>query len=74
MAKTTLNRRNFLRVSALAGGGFVLGLYPKAAALAQGGRPAAPALLPADFVSIAADGVVSITSRSLRWPHHHWHI
>jgi isoquinoline 1-oxidoreductase subunit beta len=64
VAKTTLNRRNFLRVSALAGGGFVLGLYPKAAALAQGGRPAAPALLPADFVSIAADGVVSITSRN----------
>jgi isoquinoline 1-oxidoreductase beta subunit len=64
MAKTNLNRRSFLRVSALAGGGFVLGLYPKASALAQGGRPAAPALLPADFVSIAADGVVSITSRN----------
>jgi isoquinoline 1-oxidoreductase beta subunit len=64
MAKTNLNRRNFLRVSALAGGGFMLGLYPKAAALAQGGRPAAPALLPADFVSIAADGIVSITSRN----------
>jgi isoquinoline 1-oxidoreductase beta subunit len=64
MAKTNLNRRNFLRVSALAGGGFLLGLYPKAAALAQGGRTAAPALLPADFVSIAANGIVSITSRN----------
>jgi isoquinoline 1-oxidoreductase subunit beta len=64
MAKANLNRRNFLRISALAGGGFMLGLYPKAAALAQGGRPAAPALLPADFVSIAASGVVSITSRN----------
>jgi isoquinoline 1-oxidoreductase beta subunit len=64
MAKANLNRRNFLRVSALAGGGFMLGLYPEAAALAQGGRPAAPALLPADFVSIAPSGVVSITSRN----------
>ena len=64
MAKTNLNRRTFLRVSALASGGFMLGLYPKAAALAQGGRPAAPALLPADFISIASSGIVSITSRN----------
>ena len=66
MAKTNLNRRSFLRVSALAGGGFMLGLYPKAtpALLAQGGRPTAPALLPADFISIASSGLVSITSRN----------
>ena len=66
MAKTNLNRRTFLRVSALAGGGFMLGLYSKAtpALLAQGGRPAAPALLPADFISIASNGLVSITSRN----------
>jgi isoquinoline 1-oxidoreductase beta subunit len=66
MAKTSLNRRSFLRVSALAGGGFMLGLYPKAAPalLAQGGRPTAPALLPADFISIASSGLVSITSRN----------
>jgi isoquinoline 1-oxidoreductase subunit beta len=66
MAKTNLNRRAFLRVSALAGGGFMLGLYPKAtpALLAQGGRPTAPALLPADFISIASSGLVSITSRN----------
>jgi isoquinoline 1-oxidoreductase subunit beta len=66
MAKTNLNRRSFLRVSALAGGGFMLGLYTKAtpALLAQGGRPTAPALLPADFISIASSGLVSITSRN----------
>lgn len=61
-----INRRSFLRVSALAGGGFMLGLYTQAtpALLAQGGRPAAPALLPADFISIASSGLVSITSRN----------
>ncbi len=65
MINTTFNRRSFLRVSALAGGGFMLGLYPKAAAaLAQGGRRAETALLPSDFISIASNGIVSITSRN----------
>lgn len=58
-----INRRSFLKVTALAGGGFMLGLYPKATALAQGGQ-AAPALLPADFISIAANGVVTLTARN----------
>jgi isoquinoline 1-oxidoreductase beta subunit len=65
MSMTSINRRSFLRVSALAGGGFMLGLYPKAAAaLAQTGRPADPALLPADFISIASSGIVTITARN----------
>ncbi|HEX4949723.1 MAG TPA: molybdopterin cofactor-binding domain-containing protein [Blastocatellia bacterium] len=65
MAKPNLNRRSFLKVTALAGGGFMLGLYPRAAqtaALAQG--PQAAVLAPSDFVSIAANGIVSITSRN----------
>ena len=41
----------------------MLGLYPKVAVLAQAGR-AAPALLPSDFISIASNGIVSITSRN----------
>ena len=42
MPKTNLNRRAFLQVTALASGSFMLGLYPKAAALAQGPQQAAP--------------------------------
>jgi isoquinoline 1-oxidoreductase beta subunit len=65
MTMVKINRRSFLRVSALAGGGFMLGLYPKAAAaLGQARRTAENALLPADFISIAANGIVTITSRN----------
>ncbi len=62
MKKTNLNRRSFLQVTALAGGGFMLGLYPKAAALAQGLQQAV--LAPNDFIRIAADGIVTLTSRN----------
>ena len=64
MAKIKLNRRTFLQVTALAGGGFILGLYPKSTALAQSRATAETALLPSDFISIASNGVVSITSRN----------
>lgn len=40
----------------------MLGLYPRSAALAQG--PQAAALAPSDFISIAADGLVSLTARN----------
>jgi isoquinoline 1-oxidoreductase subunit beta len=59
--KTNINRRAFLKVTALAGGGLMLGIYPKAAALAQGPQTA---LAPADFISIASNGIVTITSRN----------
>ena len=64
MSMTRINRRTFLRASALAGGGFMLGLYPSARALAQAGRAAEPALQPADFIAIAPDGIVTIASKN----------
>lgn len=63
MNKINFNRRSFLKATALAGGGLMLGLYPKAAALAQAGR--GPEVLnPADFIRIAADGSVTLTSKN----------
>ena len=62
MKKLNLNRRLFLQATALASGGFMLGLYPKVAALAQG--PQQAVLAPNDFIRIAADGVVTLTSRN----------
>ncbi len=42
----------------------MLGLCPKVAALAQTGGAVDPALLPADFISIASNGIVTITARN----------
>jgi isoquinoline 1-oxidoreductase beta subunit len=54
------SRRSFLQVSALAGGGFALSLYLEPFALGQ--EP--PAMLPAAFVRIAADGTVTIMAKN----------
>ena len=62
----TINRRSFLRVSALAGGGVMLSLYVKPkTALAQvpGAQPAAP-LSPVSFIKVAPDGIVTIMSKN----------
>ncbi len=59
-----INRRFFLRASALAGGGFMLGLYSTPEAKAQGFPGQNQALSPADFVSIGPDGAVTIVARN----------
>lgn len=65
MRSRQITRRNFLRVSALAGGGLLLDLYPKSIGLAQGqGRPPAPPLSPNAFISIASDGKVTIMAKA----------
>lgn len=64
MTMTKINRRAFLQVTALAGGGFMLGLSPKArTAFAQGPPRMAP-LVPSDFISIAPSGVVTLTAKN----------
>src|SRR6185437_723930 len=64
MEKINLSRRSWLRATALAGGGFMLGLYPRTAARAQGRRPGGAALSPADFVNIGPDGIATIATRN----------
>src|SRR3984957_16411157 len=62
MKKTLLQRRSFLRLTALGGGGFVLGLYPKLA-LAQRGGPATN-YQPLAFIRVSADGIVTIIAKN----------
>src|SRR5256885_16461248 len=61
-----LNRRSFLRVTALAGGGLMIASYfdvPDVFAQAPGAAPAAP-LLPSSFIKIAPDGIVTIIGKN----------
>ena len=64
MDTMVMNRRSFLRVSALAGGGLLAAVYfePVSDLLAQGG--AAPAFVPNAFVTIGPDGLVTIMSKN----------
>ncbi len=59
-----MDRRSFLRVSAVTGGGFLLSLYlePAASVLAQAAPEAAPMLTA--FIRIAPDGVVTIMAKN----------
>jgi len=59
-----IDRRFFLSATALASGGFMLGLYPKAELNAQGFPGQNQPLSPADFVSIGPDGTATIVARN----------
>jgi isoquinoline 1-oxidoreductase subunit beta len=65
---TLLARREFLKISSLAGGGVLIACYarPVAAALAQGAAAAAPqpAFAAMSFFRIAPDGIVTIISKN----------
>jgi isoquinoline 1-oxidoreductase beta subunit len=58
-----IDRRSFLRVTAMAGGGLVLSLYLDPFLPGQG-QPLAPPLSPSAFVRIATDGTVTIMAKN----------
>src|SRR5512140_2062612 len=63
--KISTDRRSFLKITALAGGGLMFGLVeaPKASAQGRGGPPAAPPD-PKNYIKIAADGTVTIIAKN----------
>ncbi|MEP6715666.1 MAG: molybdopterin cofactor-binding domain-containing protein [Terriglobia bacterium] len=60
-----IDRRSFLKASAIAGGGVMLTLHgaPKALAQGRGGAPAAPPD-PHNYIRVAADGTVTILAKN----------
>jgi isoquinoline 1-oxidoreductase beta subunit len=58
-----LNRRSFLQMSALTGGGLALGLFDLPVATPQG-PPGRPQLSPRAFIRIATDGTITIMARA----------
>src|SRR5438045_1828762 len=63
--KKQLDRRSFLKVSALAGGGVMLSLesIPSLLAQGRGGAPPPPADVH-NFIKVAADGSVTIMAKN----------
>jgi isoquinoline 1-oxidoreductase beta subunit len=57
-----MDRRTFLRASALTGGGMLLGLYLEPPVLGQ--APPGPPLLPNAYIRIAPSGIVTIASKN----------
>jgi isoquinoline 1-oxidoreductase beta subunit len=62
----TLNRRSFLRVTAIAGGGMVVAAYfdPIARVLAQGQQAPPVTFVPSAFVMVTPDNVVTIIAKN----------
>src|SRR6266851_2064038 len=63
---TLLDRRSFLRVSAVAGQGILVALHfdPVAEIFAQAPQAPPAAFLPAAFIRVAADGIVTIMAKN----------
>src|ERR1700747_1327073 len=68
MPTAVLNRRSFLKVSSIAGGGILVSCYLEPAAVAgaraPAGAAASPAFDAAAFIRVAPDGVVTIMSKN----------
>jgi isoquinoline 1-oxidoreductase beta subunit len=63
---TLLDRRSFLRVSAVAGGGILLALHldPGVEIFAQAPQPPPAAFMPTAFLRVSADGIVTIMGKN----------
>ncbi len=62
---TNIDRRSFLKVSATAAGGVMIGLYMEPEADAQGrGGPPPPPPDPHTYIKVAADGTVTIMAKN----------
>lgn len=69
MLATAIDRRAFLRVSAISGGGFLLAcrlpIFPDVlAGKAAGAQPPAAAYVPTAFIRVAASGIVTIIAKN----------
>ena len=65
MKKTfDVDRRSFLQVTALAGGGLMIGLYVPDLLAQRGGGPPAPAPLPRNFITINPDNTFTIVAQN----------
>ncbi|HEY1482722.1 MAG TPA: molybdopterin cofactor-binding domain-containing protein [Candidatus Acidoferrum sp.] len=72
MSTKGLDRRSFLRVSAVAGGGFLLAYHARPAALSaiagiaqgQAPQPPTPNFVPSAFIRVAADNTVTIMAKN----------
>jgi isoquinoline 1-oxidoreductase beta subunit len=66
METTVITRRNFLRVTALGGGGLLLALYadPVAEFFAQAPQQPAAGFAPTTFIRVAADGTITIMAKN----------
>src|SRR6185312_10941442 len=65
MKASHIDRRSFLRVTAISGGGMLLNLYlPPAARAQQPPGPPAAALKPEAFIRIMPDGAITILAKN----------
>ena len=64
METTVVSRRAFLRVTALTGGGMLLGLYPGSATGMAGVAGAVVDFTPNPFIRISADGIITIIAKN----------
>jgi isoquinoline 1-oxidoreductase beta subunit len=64
MGFARVDRRTFLRVTAVAGGGMMLGLYYEPGVLAQAPAADLTGLAPGAFVRIAPDGIATIMAKN----------